>query len=234
MSNVSGFMPPPAEVVNSPSPDDWDAFYVGAGDDVGPPVVRGGGQRLKLTFAGAGTAYVDLQFAEPVELLDGQVIWDEASFDHDDLMNFYVRFPATVAVVNEGDTGNCNLIDAGGYNVIVPADGDGTHDVDLDAASPVPATKGAADGYWEVDHGDGIVTVSTNPGLSRWHLLDVEVTGHFIKNISMGHPLGVFDIDNYRVFWVHPNWRARFEIVKASSSAGVASAWLLMFRKNVS
>ena len=229
MANVDKYLPPPSEMVVSPSPEDWDAVWQGAGDDIGPPLRRGEGDRLRLYFSGPGTQEATIRFGEPIEFLDGEVYWDPAQFDHDDLLSFYASLPATTFVENVTTEGNCNLVDTGeGYSIAVPADGDGTHDVDLALAVPVPM-EGA--GYWDCDYETGAVTASATPGVAGWMLMDVVVPGgYFIHNIPLGSPLGVFGVDNYRIMWLHQNWTATLKGVKTSEGAGDISAWAMIFR----
>lgn len=70
--------------------------------------------------------------------------------------DFSVAITATTTTPSPGGTGNCDVVDTGdGYSYLVPADGDGLHDVDLETAAPVPAT---GDGHWNVDPDTEVIT----------------------------------------------------------------------------
>lgn len=87
-----------------------------------------------------------------------------------DYLGFKVFAPASTVSSNPG-SGNCNLVDTGfGFNMIVPAAGDGSHD--LTSAIPVPATND--DGYWSWSLPDtGLGSVSAGePGKSQYNLFD--------------------------------------------------------------
>lgn len=123
-------------VVISPATEGYKTWLCGRGDDLGPPVVRGGGDQFRLDFIAANvpeTKVAEFGFAEPVEIHDGQVQWSpKADWGADDEFSLGVRIPATVVTPNGSTAGNCNVVDTGqGYSVIIPAAGDGTHDVDF-------------------------------------------------------------------------------------------------------
>lgn len=236
--------PPQAEtdkkpiVVTSPATEGFNTWLCGAGDDPSPtpPATgRGTGTPLIVSYDGAEsfphTKIVEFQFIEPVEIHDGQLSWDGpgVSWKFDDVFSLGVRMPQTPSSSTPG-VGNTNKVPSGaGYDVFVPAAGSGSHTVVLADAVPV-YSKGS--GYWNVDYETG--TITANPiGKGNWHLLDVEVTGWLIRNISMGHPGGWFDVDVYKTEYVHPNWRIRIEITKTTPLAGRVGGWLLCFRKEV-
>jgi hypothetical protein len=212
-------------------------LFTGAGDDLSstpPESGRANGTKLRLTFDGAGVPpiikFVEIQFKEVIEIHDGQLFYTPSplggasNWTPNDSFSFMARMPATV--VTPASPGNVILVNAGGYNVIVPS-ANGTHNVDLTAAVPVPANNA---GYWDVND-NGTITASTNPGKAAYHLLDVQVTSYFIRNLPMGAPMGTFDIDVYGSQRIHPTWFVRLEVKKADLQTGEVAAWLMTFRK---
>ncbi|MGW8289041.1 MAG: hypothetical protein ACWGNP_02100 [Candidatus Bathyarchaeia archaeon] len=213
----------------NPSTEGWATWFCGAGDHATNG--RGEGTALKSTFTGAAEQNVEVTFNEPVELHDGQVFWSPvANWDNDDRYSFAAVLPATPTTSTPG-TGNCDKVASGqGYNIIVPAAGDGDYTVDLDDAVPVPSDDST--GYWACNYDTGVVSVGS-PGAAEFHLIDAAVTNYFLKHMPMGNPLGVFDIDTYKAEWIHQNWKLKLSIDKNSSSAGEVGGWLMLFRKYV-
>lgn len=230
--------------VMSPATDGYLTWIIGTGDNPNatpPDTGRGTGDAYRLDFTAqemidAGGSEVvktsEYEFIEPVEIHDGQVVWSPVeNWGADDRFSLGSRVPANVAVPNGSNTGNCNLVATlAGYNVIIPAAGDGTHDVDLSAAAPVPA---GGFGYWDNDYDTGTVTPSATPGGADWHLLDVNVYSWLIRNVLLNHPLGVFDIDVYKTEYFHPSWRLFWEVRKKTSGQGTITGWIFCFRKQV-
>ncbi len=220
-------------IVMSPATEGWGTWITGAADDDGYQT-RGDGEQFRLDFVSAeipATKTVDYPFIENIEIHDGQVSWEPvANWNSDDTFSLGVHIDSTVATVNGTNEGNCNLVDSGqGYNVIVPAAGDGTHDVVLADVCPVPA-QGA--GYWDAHYETGAVTASATPGAANFHLLDVPITSWLIKNIATTHPGGWFDIDVYKTEWFHKNWKLRWEVTKNTAGDGTITGWILSFRQN--
>lgn len=223
-------------IVLNPSPEKLFTYFTSRGDVAGPPIQRGEGDPILVEFeTGVGvwpqTKSCTWKYAEPVWVHDGQCTWTTpTAFNAKDHFSLSVNIPATVATVNGGGTGNCNVVPTGlGYNVIVPAAGNGGHDVDLNVASPVPAGR-SKDGYWEVDEFSETITPSTTPGASSWHLLDIPIKSYFIRCLSMSDPRGVFDIDAYKTYWVPSAWTWELEVTKQEDGDGLVSGWLLIFR----
>lgn len=147
---------------------DVDPYFAGCDDDgnlfeinwVSAPGVA---ERKEMVFS----------FADWLYISKGTIRFRNAGLG--DYMDFKVRAPASVATVNGTNEGNCNLVDLGGYKLIVPAAGDGTHDIAEAAKVPLPAS--AADGYWDWDMPDtGRGTLSPgSPGAAQYNLLDIPV-----------------------------------------------------------
>jgi hypothetical protein len=101
--------------------------------------------------------------------------------------------PATTTTASSGgNTGNCNKVAiGGGLNMIVPAAGDGTHNIV--AGVPVPAydeeTLGEApDGYWDWDSPDtGVGTLTGNATAEgKWNMFDFPIDlAYFVRNLQL-------------------------------------------------
>jgi len=216
-------------IVVSPATTGMLTFLTGRGDSEAGP---GTGTPLRIDFADAADQNLEFSFSEPVEVNDGQVWWSPLSaWGPDDEFDVGMRMPATPATSTPG-TGNVNAVNLGpGMDIYVPAAGDGSHAVDLAEAVPVRAAN--KDGYWDVDDITGAVTPSAMPGAASWNLLSFDVLGYLVRGISCGHPGGWWDIDVYKTEWIHPNWKFRFVVRKATAGAGIIGGWMLTFRKTV-
>lgn len=227
-------------VVSSPAREGFNTFFTGAGDDMSNPPFYGRGEgpeiAISFSYGEVGTRATEFQYAEPIELHDGEVHWDTEAFGFGDHFTLKARIPGTAVTPNGTTTGNCNLVDYYGLgNVIVPAPGNGTHDVDLATARPVPAGRtdnGDYTGYWDVEYGTGAVSASLSPGEAQFNLLDFEVAPNLIKRVFMGNPLGVFEVDVYKTEYVHPTWIVNFSVTRNTErNEGSCGGWLMMFRK---
>ena len=224
-------------VVINPSTEGFRTWLCGRGDDpspVPPATGRGTGPQFRLNFTAGevpGEKVTEWSWIEPIEIHDGQMNWDPVeNWGHDDEFDLSIRIPATDATSTPG-TGNVNEIDTGqGFSIYVPANGDGSHTVDLATASPVESS-GA--GFWDVDHDTGSVTPSEKPGLAAWHLMSVEITAYLVRSIPMGNTIGLFDVDVYKTEWLHQGWRMRLTVRKNTAGAGMCGGWFLCFRKQI-
>ena len=227
-----------------PSTKGWKLWFTGKADDLGPPLVRGGGTPLALSFTAGevpATKYVDFQFGEPVELHDGQACWEPLdAWGVKDRLCIKSVIPASTATVNGTTTGNCDKTDlGGGANIITPAAGDGGYDITLTTGDPAVFSTDAvpvpAEGYgfWDVDSSTGIVTPSATPGTANWNLYDFPNLAQFVNKVPM-NKLGILDIDTYSIEWVHPTWVLRFSVEKNTAGDGDVAIWVLAFRENVS
>lgn len=234
--------PAPAEpdgkevVVVSPSTEGWMTWFTGAGDNLNPtpPATgRGQGNAINVTLTEPGTETLDLNFLEPVELHDGEVWYSPVDqWTNDDTFSFSAYMPATVTTPNAG-LGNVNLVNLGGYNLIVPSStNNGSHDVDLEQAVPVPA-QDPGDGYWDADAETNAITANTGTG-GNWMLFDVPIESFFLKRIPMGNPLGKFEIDAYKAEWISSRWTLRFIVERTTAGTGTfrVGGWLMLFRRS--
>jgi len=208
-------------------------MWTGAGDNLAlAPAGIGEGQDLAISMSGAGTASVDLQFFEPIEMRAG-ALYTDSNWSQADKFHFYAVLGTTVTVPNVLTQGNCNIVDAGGFSILVPASGDGTADVNLSNAVPIPADN--VDGYWNVDRKTGAITPAPTFGAGHYHLfafgLAPTIKVKFIQNIALGHPQGCFTFNPEGTEFIHPNWKLRLEVVKVSGGSGSLKGYLFLFRK---
>lgn len=221
-------------VVVNPAPKGWRTFVTGTGDELNPTPPdsgRGEGDAIELDFADAetGVKSLSISFIEPIALHTGEVHWDGASFDRGDWFSFDVEMPATTVTANGSTAGNCNLVSVGdGLNMIVPADGDGTHDVDLSAAVPVPSSSNT--GYYDCDYTSGVLAISSAPGTAHFNLFDFSVCPKLLNKISMASTAAFFSLRTYRVEWIHPTWSLRLKCSKQSTTGGKILGNMYTFR----
>jgi hypothetical protein len=221
-------------VVNFPAEFGKSAWITGRGDDL-VNGVRGRGPALRMSFDDVVRSEpeeksIDLQFLEYFQLHDGHIdLKDPQDWDLDDEWDFGAVLPATAATPNPSNTGNCNLVDLGGYHAIVPAAGDGTHDVDLTSATPVPGPGGG----WDYDYNADTLAFPADPANTAFSLLDVEVRPYVQIAVNMPwSPMGVFDFDAYDCVPISRRWRLRFTVRKASNGPGKLAGWIVGFRNN--
>lgn len=223
-------------VIMSPSTEGLNTWFHGAGDATGS-VDRGFGQRYIVRFDAnetGSTKEVLIKYSEPIELHDGQGIFSPASaWDVEDTLNFYSELPGTPVIENLSGTGNCNLYPIPGGNMLIPAMGDGGHDVDLTKAVPIPSDDST--GFWNVNYFTGEVSPSETPGQAGYQLLDFQIPNqYFVINMPCGQGHGVLDVDVYKTQWIHQNYVIHFTATKNSVGAGKVALWLLGFRRFIS
>jgi hypothetical protein len=224
-------------IVTTPADSGAFTWYTSRGDILPPALARGEGTEARITYAASATGIeiVELQFAESVYVHDGEINWKSIDeFDGSDHFSVYVKFDQTDVVVNPGSTGNCNVID--GY-LIIPAAGDGGWDVDLDAACPIPSSAGP----WVVNERTEAITIYTEgQDLGKHGQRIVLMTGiippdlYLVRNVAMGSPRGVFEIDAYLVEWVSSHWKIGMEVnkVKSPNAEVEINGVIMLFRWN--
>jgi hypothetical protein len=223
-------------VVPTPAPRGSYTWYTSCGDALTPEIVRGGGTPARITFNAeeTGTKTAELHFSEAVYIHDGEINWSSPSeFDGTDLFSVYIKFGVTTVTENIGGTGNCNLYN--GY-VIIPAAGDGAYDVDLTTAHPVPSSSGP----WVVNEKTEEISIFVEGSIRQKFeqhivLLTVEPpTFYLVRNVSLGSPRGIFEIDAYLVEWISKHWVAGLEVVKTKVPTTIVevNGVLMLFRWN--
>ena len=221
-------------VVNFPADFGSNLWLTSRGDDL-VNQKRGRGTKLAHKFDDVTrTEYeeksVEIQFMEQIQLHDGHIdLADPVHWDiTTDEWELSVTMAANTVTPNVGNTGNCNLVDMGGYNAIVPAAGDGAYDVDLETAVPLPSPGGG----WDYDYFHDALTFPTDPASTNWALLDVpyEVFVQTAVNVPAS-PMGMFDFDAYDAQRVSPRWKIKFTVRKLSSGPGAIAGWIVCFRE---
>lgn len=221
-------------VVNFPAEFGSNAWITGRGDDI-VNGLRGRGPALRFKFDDVVRSgvpeekYVEIQFLEHFQLHDGHFdCKDPQNWDLDDEWDFCAVMPATVVTPNPGNTGNCNLVDLGGYNAIIPAAGDGTHDVDLATATPVPKVGGG----WDYDYGTDVLSFPSDPTDTEFAMLDVTVMPHVQIAVNVPYsPAGMFDFDAYDCVDISKRWKLRCTVRKSSDGPGKLAGWIVGFRR---
>lgn len=222
-------------VVNFPAEFGSNAWLCGRGDDIDNGI-RGRGPALRFRFDDVVRSgvyeekYVEIQFLEYFQLHDGHLdMMDPENWDLDDEWDFCAVMPATEVTPNPGNTGNCNLVPmaGGAYNAIVPAAGDGTHDVDLEAATPVPT----AGGGWAYDYHDDVISVAADTKTNLFALLDITIMPYVQIALNVPYsPAGQFDFDAYDTVDISKRWKLRCTVRKSSDGPGKIGGWVVGFR----
>ena len=205
-------------------------WLTGRGDD--PVLGRGEGTRLKIEYGPSegGNKYVELQFNEQIQLHDGRMFVPEREkWNDNDEWSFSIVMPATVGTSTPG-AGNANKVPTGmGFNIFVPAAGDGAWTVDLDTVAPVGA--GGA-GYWDYDMFTNVLSMSATPGQAGYHLMDIPIEAFFMKKLPIPtHNMAVFDMEPYKSERIAPRWKIRLTIHKSAVGSGTIIGWIQVFRQ---
>jgi hypothetical protein len=207
-------------------------YYAGCADD--PVLGRGQGVEFRLASEAAGDSTLEFSFNDWVYLAGGDGMCQGAELG--DWITFECYAPATPVTANPGGTGNCNLVEVpntgGALHVIVPASGNGTHDVDLAAATPVPAGKpGEKTGYWDwgwPDEGRGTITPGA-PGASEFNLYDFPITlnRQLPKYQLLGSRTFELTIPAVNPSGLLPHWKNK-AILHNSGHSGLKVVWTLV------
>ena len=226
-------------MVNSPGREGSYTWITSRGDDLTPTPHssgRGEGTMSLLSFTGPDTAEVEIPFMEAMQLLGGSVYWRPiGSWDFEDTWNLLIRLPATVAVPNGTNTGNCNLVPTGlGFNIIVPAAGDGAYDVDLETVVPVPdgysTSTQTGSGYWNVDRFWSETITPNGEAHGEFNLYDLALEFYFCKNVSCGNPEGTWKLDSYKAEWISSRWVTIFKATRVTTGAGKIGGFFHVYR----
>lgn len=236
-----------------PASLDKKTFYSSAGDNMSPTppdTGRGKGTPIHIAWDGTevfpSTKEVELQFSEVIEVHDGEASWKPIdNFGGVDVFSFDIQVPASSPTSTPG-AGNVNEVDlGGGMKAYIPAAGNGSHTVDLsdykaaNAAKPVPIPHDdplAAVAVWKVNSKTGVLSAwTTTPGENdRIHAIFnfAPPKASIVRNVNMGSPRGVFEIEAYRVELGHPSWHYHVVATKTTPGAGEFNGWLLCYRKS--
>jgi hypothetical protein len=228
-------------VAPSVMPDTYTVQFIGASDDYANGT-RGMGTSLHITMAdGAPSSqYIQLYTVDPCLALGASIC--SGYGNEDDYFEMTLMAPATPVTVNGTTTGNCNLYNVGPGNLILPAAGNGTHDVDLTApmnanlagpdpvfvsqAVPVPAedlsgVTTAFNGYWDWTESTGQITVNSAQ-TGQYNLYDFAVPlTRWIKHFPVWAMPGVMFKHKFLIHnkgaKVLPQWYVQIETTRATS-----------------
>jgi len=192
--------------LNSIFPTDLYFYETGSGDGD----VRGNGDRIYFTTSIEEVKTLEISFNDWVYLGGGRVFFTGAVFGDYFSMELYA--PASSVEENLSNTGNCNVQN----HLIIPAAGNGSYDVDLDTAVPVPAydeNTGVKSGFWNWSNPDtGKGTISPGiPQASEWYLFDVPITMSRPQNkiniVGSGNYESLVPIKSKKIL---PHWKTKF------------------------
>jgi len=202
-----------------------DPYICGVGDDLANQL-RGQGPAFEVD--GALTPQtIEFGFLDTVRIAAGGLMWKGATIG--DRIDMWLSAKAPTLTPNPG-AGNCNVVSG----VVVPAAGDGSHDIDLATCSIVPAPN--KDGYWDyadADTGLGTVTAGA-PGAAGWHILENETTlVHWVRGAPMlgegEHYIDPNSVDRK----IYPRWTWWTKVSSDSGNALLQCAWYLNLARAV-
>lgn len=208
-------------------------YITGVGDS---STVLGAGNKFKLTAA-SGTQTMDFQFRDWVYLAGGGVFYESATTDDELSMKLWAP-ASTVTASSGGNTGNCNEVAiGGGFYMLVPAAGNGTHNVT--SATPVPAYDDengeTPDGYWDWNSPDtGSGTVSGNAsGKGAFNLFTMNIDlAYFVRGLQLvGNGAdGNFDITvpAIKPKKILPQWKFTVSLTNGGGLHTVKTGWYLV------
>ena len=220
-------------------------FVCGATDS---ETVRGEGDLLIASSETAGDTTVEMDpFLDCVYIAGGTLLFEGGALG--DWFSARMVCPATTPILNEANTGNCNLMDCPacpgvpeGTKLLIPAAGNGTHDVDLATATLVPShdteESGAGSGFYnwnEPASGVGRGTITPVPGMTGdYHLLDHEVQlVAFVNRVPL---LGSGQLDvsmqSVKPKKLLPHWHGRM-VLHNTGHAGLKAALMIVTARRV-
>lgn len=211
-------------------------YITGVGDD---STTVGAGPDFKLTSTGVlnpCTEDLVFGFRDWCYLAGGGVFYENATTGDKISMKLYAPATTTTAAAG-GNTGNCNKVAlGGGLNMIVPAAGDGTHNLGA-TVTPVPSydeENGETPvGYWDWSNPDtGVGTVSANPGAGKWNLFDFDMDlVCFVRNLQLvgNGSNGNFDITvpAIKPKKILPQWKFKVSLCAVAGHT-VKAGWYMV------
>lgn len=207
-------------------------YITGVGDS---STVLGAGNKFTLSSA-SGTTTIEFQFRDWIYLAGGGIFYEAATTGDEISMKLYAP-ASTVSASSGGNTGNANLVAlGGGANMIVPAAGNGTHNVT--SAVPVPAfdeeNGETADGYWDWDSPDaGAGTVSPNAAKGAYNLYTFpNDLAYFVRSLQLvgNGANGNFDITvpAIKPKKILPQWKFYVSLTNGGVLHTVKTGWYLV------
>lgn len=216
----------------------WSTYWTDAGDDLTNNKI-GCGQEFYLEEASENTdEKITFRFNAIVQALGGEAIL-HTTFDHRDTFCVNIKATATSVTANGSNEGNCNLYNLGGpNNLIIPADGDGTHDVDITSkigsssvhsAVIVPSSDNT--GYYDYHVSSNTITPNYS-GTGGFNLFDFEMyLSRYVSNIHLYNELRVFKGYEARTIYPHWTWEAVLHHGAGTGRSVKATFSLVLYRQ---
>lgn len=213
-------------------------FYInGAGDGV---ATRGDGQQFNASRSTNGDTVVEWSYIDWVYAAGGGIFWQNGQVG--DWASMQITAPASSVTPNGGGTGNCNLVPIPGGNLIVPAPGNGSYDVDLATAVPIPTyiEEGQpGTGYWEwstPNTGSGTITPSPTPGQGAYNLFDFSrLLVRFVNRFQLvGTDRVNLTVPAIRPKRILPQWKLSVVLHNEAGGHDIVIQWYLMTARNTS
>jgi len=182
----------------------------------------GDGTQFYTSRTSTGTTTVEFFFRDWVQLGGGEIWY--SGMKKEDHITMYVSIPATPVTENGSNEGNVNIVS----NIIVPAAGDGTHDLTL--ADGIPIISSDSTGYWNWDwpnSGEGNITAAVG-GDGNIHLSDIAYSTVYL---NIGHMIGSGHMSDTFAGVLPkkllPQWKGKVELY-TSGSHTVEISWMIV------
>lgn len=194
------------------------------------------GPMFAMSVAPSSSEDFDITLLDGVFLAGGNLQWTGGHLGSEVYLKLLAPASTVKAPTVEGQ-GNCNLIPTGlGFNMIVPAAGNGQYDVDY--AVPIPAYNEETNqqtGFWRYTEpwvGKGTVWPGA-PGNSKYNLFDAPLELAHMARVALLLPSGQRDMiaPAIKPKWVLPEWTMCITVVNASSDTTLTAAWDLLLAR---
>lgn len=201
-------------------PGDVDPYFAGVSDDDN---TIGSGIKFEANPSTQGEHVYEFSFRDWVYIAGGWFVSKNGKFG--DTISMRVYAPATQTTSNPG-AGNCNIQSG----VIVPAAGDGSHDVSTTTFAPVPAfdPNGAPIGNWDWNMPDtGKGSMTPNAGAGQYHMLTTnQDLVYWMRKASLMGSLVQHLEPETKGRKIFPHWKLEVAVYNSSNTL-LEVAWLL-------
>lgn len=212
-----------------PGPD--TLYLTGSADNLADKT-RGDGPAFVVESSAVEDKVLEFGFLDAIYLAGGTV--NASGGDANDWISLSLHAPATAVTPNGTNTGNCALVEiipGSGLYMIVPRAGDGTHDVDLTTAVPVPSgiDESAPAGFWEWSNpatGSGVITpMMARTGNYNLYAFPVDLA-RFCNRLPLLVSL-VLTVPAIKPKKILPQWRFRATL-HHDDTTPIVVAWYLL------
>ena len=214
-------------------PESHVVQMIGAADDADNG--RGEGAKFQIFRDADGEAELEWSMIDHIHMVNGVSLFKDAVLG--DWAEFKVYAKATTAVENPTNTGNCNryeIPDTGGtLHMLLPAAGDGTHDIVLADAVPVPNAYWA--GYWDCalpEEGAGAVTPNVT-ATGRYDLYDfaIDLNRFAVYCPLLGSGKVVYGVEVVKAATVLPQWTFKVRLHNEGGGHVIQMGWYLVIAR---